>query len=335
MCKNAAQVFFLLSLKYKYYNVLIINILKSMRAENDSINHSLNQIFRWIFCRREGIKKSSEPKINFFGAFSNRQNDYLCKDTEDNRTAGSIMDHRRLTRLADVIAMSPEGAKKEGLSFFKEGLWVLHAQFGTGVIVKLEEQCAMVQFDAGIKRFFLNSDKLSPLDINDVFFYQGFQYRRQADADELELVGVANPSASKAVIPDHLHINGKDYPITAIGEMAFANMKRLTDVTIPVTVVKIAPLAFVGSEHIGQIRSESSGREKVSFIMNELDLWGILPNPERKVPFIPCRFEEILFYPGFMDERQKIPTFYFLVRQKGLWGIISKTGGRNGGPLHL
>ena len=44
---------------------MIINNLKSMRAENDFINHSLNQIFRWIFCRREDIKKSTEPKRFF------------------------------------------------------------------------------------------------------------------------------------------------------------------------------------------------------------------------------------------------------------------------------
>ena len=236
------------------------------------------------------------------------------------------MENRRLIRLADVIAMSPDGAKMEELSSFQEGLWVLHAQFGTGVIVKREEQCALVQFDAGVKRIFLNSDKVSHLDINDAFFYQGLQYRRKPDADELEIVGVANPSIAKAVIPNHLHINGKDYPVTAIGDMAFSNMKRLTDVTIPATVVEIAPLAFVGSDHIRQIRNESCGRENASFVMNELALWGILPNPERKVPFIPCRFEELHFYAGIMDERQKNPTFYFLVLQNGLWGIINKTG---------
>ena len=236
------------------------------------------------------------------------------------------MGNRRLTRLADVIAMSPDEARMEELSSFQEGLWVLHEQFGTGVIVKREEQCALVQFDSGVKRIFLNSDKLSPLDINDVFNYQGLQYRRQPDADELEIVGVANPSVVKAVIPDHLHINGKDYPITAIGKMAFAKMKRLADVTIPASVMEIAPLAFVGSDHISQIRNESCGRETASFVMNELALWGILPNPERKVPFIPCQFEDIHFYPGFMDGKQKTPTFYFLVRKNGLWGIINKTG---------
>ena len=236
------------------------------------------------------------------------------------------MGNRRLTRLADVIAISSDGARMEELSSFQEGLWVLHAQFGTGVIVKREEQCALVHFDAGVKRIFLNSDKVSPLDINDAFFYQGLQYRRKPDADELELVGVANPSIAKAVIPNQLHINGKDYPVTAIGDMAFSNMKRLTDVAIPATVVEIAPLAFVGSDHIRQIRNESCGRENASFVMNELALWGILPNPERKVPFIPCQFEELHFYACFMDERQKNPTFYFLVRENDLWGIINKTG---------
>ena len=43
---------------------MIINISKNMRAENDFVNHSLNQIFRWIFPGGEGIKKSSDPKIN-------------------------------------------------------------------------------------------------------------------------------------------------------------------------------------------------------------------------------------------------------------------------------
>lgn len=236
------------------------------------------------------------------------------------------MRNRRLIRLADVLAMSPDGAKMEELSSFQEDLWVLHAQFGTGVIVKREEQCALVHFDAGVKRIFLNSDKVSPMDINDAFFYQGLQYRRKPDADELELVGVANPSIAKAVIPNHLHINGKDYPVTAIGDMAFSNMKRLTDVAIPATVVEIAPLAFVGSDHIRQIRNESCCRYDASFVMNERARWGILPNPERKVPFIPCQFEDIHFYACFMDERQKNSTFYFLVRENDLWGIINKTG---------
>ena len=236
------------------------------------------------------------------------------------------MGNRRLTRLADVIAKSSDEARMEELSSFQEGLWVFHAQFGTGVIVKRDDQCALVQFDAGFKRIILNSDKLSPLDIDETFSYQELQYRKLPNADGLEIVGVVNPAVAEAAIPGHLLINGKDYPITTIGKMAFANMKRLTDVTIPATVVEIAPLAFVGSDHIRQFRNESHGRENASFIMNELGLWGILPNPERKVLFIPCQYEEIHFYPGFMDDKQRIPTFYFLVRQNGLWGIINKMG---------
>ena len=236
------------------------------------------------------------------------------------------MGNRRLTRLADVIAISSDGARMEELSSFQEGLWVLHAQLGTGVIIKREEQCALIQFDAGVKRIFLNSDKVSFLDIHGSFFFQAFKYRKKTNADELEHVGVANPSIAKAVIPNHLHINGEDYPVTAIGDLAFSNMKRLTDVTIPFTVKDIAPSAFVGSDHISQIRNESCGRYDASFVMNERARWGILPNPERKVPFIPCQFEDIHFYAGIMDERQKNPTFYFLVRQNGLWGIINKTG---------
>ena len=55
------------------------------------------------------------------------------------------MGNRRLTRLADVIAISSDGARMEELSSFQEGLWVFHAQFGTGVIVKREEQCRLVR----------------------------------------------------------------------------------------------------------------------------------------------------------------------------------------------
>lgn len=221
---------------------------------------------------------------------------------------------------------NPKRANTEELSIYQEGFWVHHTYFGTGVIVSQEEQYVLVQFDAGVKKFFLNSDKLSPLNLNGVFCYKGLRYRKLPDLDELELVGADNPLAAKADIPALLHINGQDFPVTAIGKMAFANMKRLRDVFIPAGVVEIAPLAFAGSDYIRQIKNESCGRENASYVMNDLGLWGILPNLERKVPFILCQFEDIRFYAGYMVEKQRIPTFYFLVRQNGLWGIINKTG---------
>ena len=50
LCKNTAQAYF----NFNNWNTiieinLIINILKSALAENDFVNHSLNQIFRRIF----------------------------------------------------------------------------------------------------------------------------------------------------------------------------------------------------------------------------------------------------------------------------------------------
>lgn len=52
----------LLPLKYKYYNILIINILKIALAENDFFNHSLNQIFRWIFAGAKVENRILIPK---------------------------------------------------------------------------------------------------------------------------------------------------------------------------------------------------------------------------------------------------------------------------------
>ena len=209
---------------------------------------------------------------------------------------------------------------------YHEGLWVFHKKFGTGVVVGREEQCALVQFDAGVKKIIVNSDKLSPLILDDVFCYQGLQYRRLPNVDQLALVGVDNPTAAKIDIPDRLHINGRDYPVTTIGELAFANLKRLTDIYIPESVKDISHNAFYGSDKIRQVRAESCGNESATFVINEAGLWGVLANPARKVDAIPCQFDDIRFYAGYMVEKQRRPTFYFLVRQNGLWGIINKTG---------
>ena len=63
LCKNTAQAYF----NFNNWNTiieinLIINILKSALAENDFVNHSLNQIFRWIFAGAKVEKRILIPK---------------------------------------------------------------------------------------------------------------------------------------------------------------------------------------------------------------------------------------------------------------------------------
>ena len=60
---------------------MIINILKSMLAENDFVNHSLNQIFRWIFADAKVENRILIRKFIFQCSWYCK-NDYLCKDTE-------------------------------------------------------------------------------------------------------------------------------------------------------------------------------------------------------------------------------------------------------------
>ena len=281
-----------------------------MLAENDFVNHSLNQIFRWIFAGAKVENRILIPKFIFKRVMDQTVLLYLLNAA---------------TTVVDILNME-EGINMADYACYQEGFWVRHSRFGAGVILEREESCVSVQFESGIKRILLHSNKLIPLDINEAFNYGGLEFLKITGKDELEVVGAINPNVDKVVIPSHILINGQDFPVTVIRKLAFANMKRLTDVTIPVSVVTIDSLAFVGSDKIKQIRNESCGRYDASFVMNERARWGILPNPERKVPFIPCQFEDIHFYACFMDERQKNPTFYFLVRENDLWGIINKTG---------
>lgn len=55
-------------------------------------------------------------------------------------------------------------------------------------------------------------------------------------------------------------------------------------------------------------------------------LFGVQENPDKKVAAIPCEYEQIIFYAGKLVENQKIPTYYFLVKKNGLWGLLNKLG---------
>lgn len=235
----------------------------------------------------------------------------------------------KLNRVSDKLRSLPGTEKDELEARYRRGLWVFHKQFGAGLIIKKHPSRRLrvyIQFNDDVRLLYLDSDALSPLILEDDLEYLDIKYRKDPEKDELAVVGVSNQSIERIVIPQFLRIKEQDYAVTAIGDLAFANLKRLTDITIPETIKTISYNAFYGSDNLRQIKNEACGHESATIIMNESGRWGILANPARKVDAIPCQFEDIRFYAGFMVEKQRIPTFYFLVRQNDLWGIISKTG---------
>ena len=209
---------------------------------------------------------------------------------------------------------------------FSEGLWVTHDQYGAGEIVKLESFHAQVQFDEEKKDVDLYSDRLVPLDLTESFVYQNVRLSKNQDKDELEVVGCANALLSKVRIPELLCINGQCYPVTAVCKSAFYNMKRLTDVTIPSSVTVIHPYAFVGSDGIRQVRTETNKTESATFIVNAAGLWGALAVPSKKQTAIPFEYDAIHLYAGRSVARQTVPFRYFLVCKQGKWGLLSKQG---------
>ena len=74
------------------------------------------------------------------------------------------------------------------------------------------------------------------------------------------------------------------------------------------------------------LRTETSHGETATLCMNKNGLWGALENPEKKQVAIPCEYQEIHFYAARLATRQKMPTYYFLIKQNGLWGLLNKQG---------
>ena len=68
--------------------------------------------------------------------------------------------------------------------------------------------------------------------------------------------------------------------------------------------------------------------ESTRLCMNEKGLWGAVANPEKKQEAIPCKYDEISFYAARLVMEQKNPTWYFLVKKDGLWGLLNKQGRR-------
>ena len=72
------------------------------------------------------------------------------------------------------------------------------------------------------------------------------------------------------------------------------------------------------------IRKENSNGESAILCMDATGRWGAVANPDKKQEAIPCSYEGIHFYAAKLAVRQKNPTYYFLVKDSGKWGILNK-----------
>lgn len=70
----------------------------------------------------------------------------------------------------------------------------------------------------------------------------------------------------------------------------------------------------------------SSHGENATLCLNGAGRWGAIDNPEKIQSAIPCEYEQIRFYAARLVTRQKTPTYYFIVKKDGLWGVLNKLG---------
>lgn len=212
------------------------------------------------------------------------------------------------------------------LSSFFVGQPVVHEDFGLGEILHLEDGVASVLFDSGTRMIDLRARKLLPVENPDGFVFRSVRYRKRPDVDELEVVSRATKYVTEVDIPGILGLVSREFPVTRICEYAFAYIDNLRSVSIPPTLVDIAPDAFEGSMGIAQVRRVSSGAETATLVQDASGFWGVLANPAKKQAAIPRDYEQIRFYAARLTAKQKMPTYYFLVQQDGLWGVLNKMG---------
>ena len=210
------------------------------------------------------------------------------------------------------------------LKRFTPGIWVSHPEFGAGEIRKVETFLSSVQFAGGKKTLDLYSGTLSLLDLSKEFVYGDLFLRVVPDTRQLEVLCCKEKHYDRVSIPRKLTINGTDYLVSRIGSRAFVNMRNLRDVVIPSSVTFIDYRAFSGSDGVSQVRKLTSGNEEVSIVENSDGLWGVLEKPSRQLSAFPFVYEKIQFYAAVADKKQKVPTYYFIVMQKGKWGILNK-----------
>lgn len=216
----------------------------------------------------------------------------------------------------------------EVLSQFYNGRWVTHEDLGIGVVKNREGAKVTVVFKNAEKVIHLGSGTLAPFDTSGQFSfpYESLVFRKRPDAEELEVVSCSLKNAEQILIPDNISINNRNYPVCSIGKRAFAEMPNLGVVIIPPRVTEIAADAFEGCERLCRSRKVMSGKENATLISNYKGLWGVKANPVKKVEAVPCEYEEIRFHAGKIVRKQIIPTYYFLVKKNGKWGLLNKMG---------
>jgi hypothetical protein len=230
---------------------------------------------------------------------------------------------RRLVKIEESKTV-PEGL----LSAYHVGQSVVHEKFGLGEITELRGFKATVRFGQDTHVFDIGSGLLQPLDATGPFTItvKGLTFRRRPSIDELEVLSCNAKYVGEIDIPDSITIEGRMFRVTAIGESAFANRPGLRSVSIPPSVTLIAPNAFERSENVAQIKKISLQGESVTAYINASGKWGIIANPAKKISAIPGIYDEIRPYAGKLVEKQKTPILYFLVKEKGLWGVLNKIG---------
>ena len=81
---------------------------------------------------------------------------------------------------------------------------------------------------------------------NEIYEVDDFEYSINTDenGNEYLIVKKYDGDAAKLTIPSTVTIDGKDYPVTEIGEWAFGDCFNLESITIPDSVTKIGKNAF-------------------------------------------------------------------------------------------
>ncbi len=92
-----------------------------------------------------------------------------------------------------------------------------------------------------------NDTQSTQLSVGATSKVNGVTYKVTATDDKNEVAYVkADTKLSKVVIPSSVVINGITYNVTSIAENAFSGNKKMTSVSIPLTVMKIEANAFKG-----------------------------------------------------------------------------------------
>ena len=231
--------------------------------------------------------------------------------------------HRRLVKIEESKTV-PE----EFLSAFHVGQSVIHEKFGLGEITELCGFKATVRFGQDSRVLDICAGVLLPFDASGPFTLtvKELTFGRRPGVDELEVLSCSAKYVGEIDIPGSMTIDGREFRVTAIGESAFADRPGLHSVAIPPSVTVIAPNAFERSGNVAQIKTISSHGESATAYINSCGLWGIIANPAKKISAIPSLYDEINLYAGRLVEKQKTPILYFLVREKGLWGVLNKIG---------